>query len=336
MAIPVPTRVLWAVLSRVGGTPVMQLPPDRIRAASDRRRRLTRLPAASVVVGKAHPDVAVSECAAGGSDGASVTVRVYRPIGTGREALPLIMNFHGGGFVAGDPYQSEWWCSSVADGAGAVVVSVDYRMAPEHPYPTPGEDCYAATVWAVDHAHEFGADPSRVAVMGDSAGGNLAAVVSIMARDRGGPAIALQVLIYPAVDLVNSYPSEDENEIAPILGKADLSVSSIYCPGREKEPYASPLFADHRDLPPALIQTAHHDPLRDQGAVYADALRDAGVPVRLTDYVDAVHGYISIPGVVPAARQALGEAVAELRAAFGKSWPVGRQVPDFQEQNGLE
>ena len=318
MAIPVRARVLWAVLSRVGGTPVMQLPPDKIRAASDGRRRMTRWPGASLVMGKAHPEVAISERAACGADGASVTVRVYRPFGTGREQLPLIINFHGGGFVAGDPYQSEWWCSAVAHGAGAVVVSVDYRMAPEHPYPTPAEDCYAATVWAVEHAGELGADPSRVAVMGDSAGGNLAAVVSVMARDRGGPPIALQVLIYPAVDLLNSYPSEDENEFAPILGKADLSVSSIYCPGREKEPYASPLFADHRDLPPALIQTARHDPLRDQGGVYADALRDAGVPVRLTDYVDAVHGYISVPGVVPAARQALGEAVAELRAALGK------------------
>jgi acetyl esterase len=192
-------------------------------------------------------------------------------------------------------------------------------MAPEHPYPTPGDDCYAATVWAVEHADELGADPSRVAVMGDSAGGNLAAVVSLMARDRGGPQLALQVLIYPAVDLLNSYPSEDENAFAPILGKADLKVDTIYCPGQEREPYASPLFAEHRGLPPALIQTAHHDPLRDQGGAYADALREAGVPVRLTDYVDAVHGYISIPGVVPAARQALGEAVAELRAAFAKS-----------------
>jgi acetyl esterase len=310
--------VLWAVLSRVGGTPVLQLPPDRIRAASDRRRKLTRLPGASIVVGRAHPEVAVSERTAPGADGADVTVRVYRPTVAARTELPLIVNFHGGGFVAGDPYQSEWWCSSVAHGAEAVVVSVDYRLAPEHPYPTPAEDCYAVSRWAVEHADELGADPSRVAVMGDSAGGNLAAVVSVMARDRGGPSIALQVLIYPVVDLLNSYPSEDENEFAPILGKADLTVNTVYCPGREREPYASPLFADHRGLPPALIQTAHNDPLRDQGVAYAEALRDAGVPVRLTDYVDAVHGYISISGVVPAARQALGEAVGELRAAFAK------------------
>jgi acetyl esterase len=210
-----------------------------------------------------------------------------------------------------------------------VVVSVDYRLAPEHPFPAAAEDCYAATVWAAEHAGDLGADGTRLAVMGDSAGGNLAAVVPIMARDRGTPPIAFQLLIYPAVDLVNTYPSEDENEFAPILGKADLSVNEIYCPGHEREPYASPLFGDLEGVAPALVQTAEHDPLRDQGAVFADALRAAGVPVRLTNYVDAVHGYISIPGVIPVARQALAEAVAELRAIFA-------EVPDFREQKALE
>jgi acetyl esterase len=310
--IPVPTRMLWAVLSRVGGTPVLQLPPEEIRAASDQRRRLISMPGASVVVGRAHPDTVISDKTAILPDGVGLPVRVYRPMGTIGQALPLVLNFHGGGFVSGDPRQSEWWCSTLAHDASAVVVSVDYRLAPEHPYPSAPEDCYAATVWAVEHAADLGADGGRLAVMGDSAGGNLAAVVSLMARDRGGPAIGVQILLYPAVDFVNSYPSEDENEFAPILGKADLRVSRIYCPGREHEPYASPLFADHTGLPPALIQTAEHDPLRDQGPAYAEALQRAGVEVRLTNYVDAVHGYISIPGVVPAARQALAEAVSIL------------------------
>jgi acetyl esterase len=306
-------RLLWAVLSRVGGTPVLQLPPDKIRAASDSRRRLTRMPLATLVVGRAHKGVTISESTAG-----SVPIRVYRPSGSEGRVLPVIMNFHGGGFVAGDPHQSEWWCSSVAYDADAVVVSVDYRLAPEHPYPAAPQDCYAATVWTVEHADELGVDGARLAVMGDSAGGNLAAVVAVMARDNGGPQVALQVLLYPAVDMHNAYPSEDENEFAPILGKADLNVNEIYCPGHELEPYASPLFADHTGLAPALIQTAQHDPLRDQGAVYADALRKADVQVRLTNYVDAVHGYISIPGVVPVARQARGEAVMMLREAFAR------------------
>jgi acetyl esterase len=218
--------------------------------------------------------------------------------------------------VSGDPQQSEWWCSSVSYDARAVVVSVDYRLAPEHPYPVPVEDAYAATCWAVRRATDIGADGTRVAVMGDSAGGTLAAVVCLMARDRNGPAISVQVLIYPAVDLVNSYPSEEENAFAPLLGKADLSADEIYCPGHQHEPYASPLFGDHHGLPPALILTARHDPLRDQGPAYADALRAAGVDARLTNYVDAVHGFISVPGAVPISRQALADTVAGLRAAL--------------------
>jgi acetyl esterase len=157
-------------------------------------------------------------------------------------------------------------------------------------------------------------------VRGDSAGGNLAAVVSIMARDRGGPPIALQVLIYPVVDMGADFPSKDENAEAPVLTRKDVdSAAALYLHGEAaeyKDPYASPLFADHRGLAPALIQTAQYDPLRDHGPVYAQALREAGVPVRLTNYVDAVHGYISLPGVTVGARQALAEVVGELRQAL--------------------
>ena len=175
---------------------------------------------------------------------------------------------------------------------------------PEHPFPAAPEDCYAATVWAVEHAADLGADASRLAVMGDSAGGNLAAVVSLMARDRGGPPIALQVLLYPAVDFVNAYPSEDENEFAPILGKADLDVHGS-CTARGARPRAVRLAAARpttTDLPPALIQTAQHDPLRDQGAGLRG--RRCGRPgCRCSSPTTStrVHGYISIPGVVPAA-----------------------------------
>jgi acetyl esterase len=320
VAIPWQTKVFWKAVSQLGGPSLMQLPPDQVRAASDKRKRLATLPGAAAIVGRPHPDVFVAMKKAVAADGVDVPLRVYRPSdfasGTTDGALPLIVNFHGGGFVAGDPRQSEWWCSSIAHGARAIVVSVDYRLAPEHPFPTPVEDCYAATVWAVEHAGDLGADGARLAVMGDSAGGNLAAVVCLMARDRGGPEIAFQVLLYPVLDFVNSYPSEDENEFAPMLGKADLHARATYCPGDASEPYASPLLAKHDSLPPALIQTAEHDPLRDQGPAYAEALRAAGIDVRLTNYFDAVHGYISIPGLVPAARQALGEAVTVLRQAL--------------------
>jgi acetyl esterase len=319
MAIPVKTAVFWRVMSAVSGKSVFQLPDDKVRAASNRQRRASRLPGAFLVTGRPHRDVLITDRMATLSDGTELGLRLYRPRGTAGDVLPVIVNFHGGGFVSGDPHQSQWWCSSVAAGVNAVVVSVDYRLAPEHPFPIPAEDCYAATVWTAEHADELDVDASRLAVMGDSAGGNLAAVVSLMAGDRGTPAIALQVLIYPSVEFVKEFASEDENAHAPILGKADLTVASgRYCtPEQAITPYASPLRApSHAGLPPALIQTAQHDPLRDQGPAYAEALRAAGVPVRLTNYVDAVHGYISIPGVVPAARQALAEAVAVLREAL--------------------
>ncbi len=316
MAIPLQTRAFWQTMSRLMGTPIFQRPAGDVRAAAEKRKRLMTLPGLSLAVGRTHPDVLVSDKSAG-----ALPIRVYRPAGTIDEQLPIVMHFHGGGWVAGEPRAGDWWCSEIAYAARVVIVSVDYRLAPEHPYPTPVEDCYAATVWTQARASDLGADGSRLAVMGDSAGGNIAAAVTLMARDRTGPAISFQVLVYPAVELLDSFASEDENEFAPMLGKADLKgACALYCPDEADrlDPCASPLRApSHEQLPPALIQTAQHDPLRDQGSAYAAALRAGGVPVRLSDYVDGVHGYISIPGVVPCARQAVTEATSALREAFG-------------------
>ena len=318
MAVPVQVAVLWKLLDTFGGSSVLQQPTHKVRAAANRRARLTRLPLARVITGGTARGVDVERSSFRTPDGADLALRIHRPRGFAG-ALPVVVNFHGGGWVSGDSFQSEWWCSSVCAGARVVVVSVDYRLAPEHPYPTATEDCYTAVQWVAEHAADLRVDAARLAVMGDSAGGNLAAVVSMMARDRGGPAIALQVLIYPSVELEAEFPSELENAGAPGLTKADLdNTPQLYVPdaGRRTEPYASPLRGKHDGLPRALIQTAQHDPLRDHGAAYAEALRSAAVPVRLTNYVDAVHGYISTPGVVPAARQALAEAVTEIRAAL--------------------
>lgn len=315
MAIPLRTRVFWQAVTafeHILGTSA--LTSENVRVASDRRKRLTRLPGTGVVLGRTHRAARVEDGVAELADGAVLPIRVYRPRGASADPLPVVVNFHGGGWVSGDAHQSQWWCSAVAARAGLVVVSVDYRLAPEHPAPVPAQDCYAATVWVTEHADELGIDPTRLAVMGDSAGGNLSAVVCLMARDRGGPSIAMQVLIYPSVELVDSFPSEDENAHAPVLGKADLTAfSTLYLAGGDgSDPYVSPLRGKHHGLPPALIQTAQHDPLRDHGVAYAAALRASGVDVRLTNYVDAVHGYISLPGVVPMARQALEEAVQAL------------------------
>ncbi|SHF59018.1 acetyl esterase [Jatrophihabitans endophyticus] len=318
MAIPLKTAAFWAVYRVVGGS-VMQQPADSVRKASDLRNRSLRLPGAKLIIGRADPSVSISQATYRTADGTEQGLRVYRPAGIAAGTVPpVVVNFHGGGWVSGSPEQSEWWCAGIAARTGAVVASVTYRLAPEHPFPTPVEDCYAATAWVAEHGAELGVDTSRLAVMGDSAGGNMAAVVSVMARDRGGPAIALQVLLYPSVDFVTEYPSKTENANAPVLSARDMdNVPRLYLQDADpKVPYASPLFADHHGLPPALIQTAEFDPLRDQGPAYAAALREAGVPVRLTNYVDAVHGYISLPNVVYAARQAQGEAAAALRDAF--------------------
>jgi acetyl esterase len=320
VAIPFRTAAFWTVYRALDRAPVMQQPAHRVRAKSNLRNRLIRLPVAWLITGRPDSSVAISDSKLALDDGTELRLRVYRPRDASDGRLPVVLNFHGGGWVSGDARQSEWWCAGVAAGADVVVVSVDYRLAPEYPFPTPPEDCYAATKWVAQHADELGVDASHLGVMGDSAGGNLAAVVALMARDRGGPPIALQVLIYPSVALGVDFPSKHENANAPVLSAKDLdNTPRLYLDGTgadPKDPYVSPLYADLHGLPPALIQTAQYDPLRDHGPAYAAALRDAGVEVRHTNYVDAIHGYASLPNVAPAARQALAEAVTAIRERF--------------------
>lgn len=290
-------------------------------AAAIARAQTTTIPhnpATDLLFGGVAAGVALTDATAAGQTG-PIPVRVYRPTAAGAGPLPLVVNIHGGGWVLGSLDQSDWLCSEVAAGVGAVVVSLDYRLAPGHPWPAAGEDCYAALVDLVERAAELGADPRCVAVMGDSAGGNLSAVVALMARDRSGPAIAFQALLYPATDLTLGSPSIEENAQAPIIGKADVLAFRDHYLGAQdpRDPYASPLFAaDHAGLPPALVQVAEHDPIRDDGLRYAEALRAAGVPVRATTYVGMPHGYLSFPRFCRAAPQALAELTAELRAAL--------------------
>jgi acetyl esterase/lipase len=307
----------WAVYRHLDRQPVFQAPPEKVRRVAKLRSLLMGNPLARTVVGRTHPGVHVETGTARTADGTELALRIYRPKAAGTERLPVIVNFHGGGWVSGDLNHSDWWASNIAAEAEVLVISVDYRLAPEHSFPVPLEDCYDATVWIADHAAELGADPGRLAVMGDSAGGNLAASVAVMARDRGTPDIALQLLLYPSVDLVHRFPSVEENANAPILGRRDVENNAQNyfhnSTADMTDPYASPLRAKHDGLPPALIQTAQYDPLRDEGAAYATALRDAGVEVEYTNYLDAVHGYISLPGLVPEAKQALADAIEAVR-----------------------
>jgi acetyl esterase len=232
--------------------------------------------------------------------------------------------FHGGGWTLGALHHSDWLCSQVCLGVGAVVVSVDYRLAPLHRFPTAVLDSLAAVTWVAEHAAELGADATRIAVMGDSAGGNLAAVVCQLLRDRGGPAIAHQSLIYPATDLRTP---EDFDDAAPARADYPILSSAVMVTFRDQylgpdgdadSPMASPILADDLSgLPPALIQVAEYDPLRDDGIRYARALEHAGNRVRLTEYVGMPHGYFSFPMVIRGSvRQALAEVCAQQRLAL--------------------
>ena len=280
---------------------------------------LARNPVLDQLLGKAVTGVEIQEGTAAG-DGAPVRMRVYRPANAGQRPLPLIINIHGGGWTVGSLGQSDWLCSNIAARVGAVVVSIDYRKAPAHRWPAAADDCYAALVDIAARSSELRTDPLKVSVMGDSAGGNLAAVVALMARDRSGPAIHHQVLIYPATDLTLSSASLEENARAPIIGKRDVVVSrDRYLGGQNPEhPYASPLLApDLSGLPPALIQVAEHDPIRDDGLRYARALRAAGVHVRVTNYVGMPHGFLQFPRFCRSAPQAMAEICATLTSQDG-------------------
>jgi acetyl esterase/lipase len=284
---------------------------------ADQRRVLGHNPITDLLLGGVATGVSVRDTTAVGADG-SIAVRVYRPT-TFRGTLPLVVFMHGGGWTSGSLDTYDWLGSNIARDAGVVVASLDYRLAPGHRWPAAAEDSYAATVDLVGRGSELGADATRVAVVGDSAGGNLAAVVALMARDRSGPPIAFQGLMYPVTDLTMASPSIEENANAPILTKADmLAFRGHYLHGQDpRHPYASPLLAeDLTGLPPALVQVAEHDPLRDDGLRYAAALQEAGVLVRTTTYFGMPHGLMAFPNVSRAVPQALGELGQELRRAL--------------------
>lgn len=250
-------------------------------------------------------------------DNSRIEVRVYRPEAS--EPLPLLVYAHGGGFVFCDLDSHDGLCRNLANLIPAVVVSVAYRLAPEHRWPTGAEDLYAATRWAVDHAADFGADPSRVVVGGDSAGGNLAAVTTLMARDRGGPDLAAQLLLYPVIAAdfdTDSYRMFGEGFYNP--RPALQWYWDQYVPQVEdrQNPYASPLHGDVSGLPPAVVVLAGHDPLRDEGIAYADALEAAGVPVTRRPFDGSIHGFMTMP-MLDIAHQARREASRALSDLLG-------------------
>jgi acetyl esterase len=241
--------------------------------------------------------------------------RVYRPDDEGK--VPTIVFMHGGGFVIGDIETHDNQCRMVCREVGAVVVSVAYRLAPEAPFPAGVEDAVAATRWIAEHIADFGGDPDRLAIAGDSAGGNLAAVVAQVLRDEGGPRLAAQLLVYPSTDFAGDYPSRAENAEGYFLTLADMEWFANHYVGEASDltdRRLSPLLAeDLAGLPPAVVVTAEYDPLRDEGEAYAHALEREGVPVTLRRYDGLIHGFFDLGALSPAAADAVRDTCAELR-----------------------
>lgn len=269
------------------------------------------------------PDLRIENRIVGHGDVTGIPVRIYWPTAEPGN-LPIVVFYHGGGFALGDLDTHDPVARAHAVGAEAIVVSVDYRLAPEHPFPAGVDDCWAALQWVAEHAVELGGDPNRIAVAGDSAGGNLAAVTAHRARDEGGPQLAFQLLWYPSVTADMSLPSFTENAHAPILDRDVIDAFlQWYVPGVDiSDAQALPTFmapsnaTDFSGLPPAFIGSAEHDPLRDDAALYARLLNDAGVPAELSNESTLVHGYVSLALIVPAAAEATNRGLAALKAAL--------------------
>lgn len=243
--------------------------------------------------------------------GGDIPVRIYRPDG---ENLPVLVYAHGGGFVFCDLDSHDSLCRSIANRVPAVVISVAYRLAPEHRWPAAAEDVYAITRWAADNPNAVGGDARRIVVGGDSAGGNLAAVTAVMARDRGGPRIAGQLLIYPVI------AADFDNDSYRLFGKGFYNPRPalqwywdqyVPAPADREHPYASPLRANLAGLPPSIVVVAGHDPLRDEGIAYADALEAAGVVTVRCLFEGGIHGFMTMP-MLDITHEARRQACAEL------------------------
>src|SRR5712691_8391 len=309
MALDPQVKTVLDQLASLNGPPIQELGVTEARALLERLAAIGGPPA----------EVARVEERTFAGPAGDVPVRIYRPTDDAGPQ-PVLVWFHGGGWVLGSIEGSDLTCRNLAAQSGVVIVSVGYRLAPEHPYPSGLDDCYAALVWVTATAGDLGVDPDRVAVGGDSAGGNLAAVVALAARDRGGPAVGFQLLVYPVTDALMSYPSVRDNGQGYMLTDDSMKwFIELYLGerGDPKDPLVSPVYADDLSgVPPALVITAEYDPLRDEGAAYGTRLQQDRVAAKVSRYDGMIHGFFSMGAIVDAGRRATAEAADALRGAL--------------------
>jgi acetyl esterase len=274
-----------------------------------------------IAAGDPVPVARVEDRKISGPDG-DIPIRIYTPSGNG--PFGALVYFHGGGWVVGSIEMTDLPCRMITNAAGCVTVSVDYRLAPEHKFPAGPEDCYAATKWVAENAVAIGCDAKRIAVSGSSAGATLAAATALMARDRGGPKIAYQLLVYPATQRELDTPSQKQfaTDGYYILSRADMEWfwgHYLASDADAANPYACPARAKSlAGLPPAMVITAEFDPLRDEGEAYAARLREEGVATVLKRYNGVTHGFFGMPTVIEKSRHAIAQASAALRGAIGQ------------------
>jgi acetyl esterase len=289
------------------------LPPNHLVSPSQARINMKSRPR------PAGPAVAKVEDRSIPGPGVDIPVRIYTPTGSG--PFPILVWFHGGGWVVGDLETTDPTARHLTVGANCVVISVDYRLAPETKFPGAVDDAYAATIWAAQQAPRLDGDAGKIAVGGDSAGGNLAAAVALMARDRGGPPLVFQLLVYPVTardfDTV-SYRQHAEGYTLSLDSMRWYWDHYLQSPADASNPYAAPLVAQNlQGLPPALVITAEYDPLCDEGEAYAKRLQEAGVATACRRYDGMMHGFFGMTAVLDKGKQAMVEACAALRQAFG-------------------
>jgi len=305
-------RALLRLIEEKGVPPTHTLSPAEARSLYRERRTFTQ---------PSPPEVAAARDLRAAGPAGDIPLRLYRPLGSAAaDVLPVLVYLHGGGFVIGDLDTHDTLCRELANGSGCAVVAVDYRMGPECRFPAAVDDCVAATRWVHANAAEFKLDAGRMAVGGDSAGGNLAAVVALALRDAGGPALRFQLLIYPGTDQRRGTLSHITSGQGFLLTRDTITYFHdhyIDQPHHDLDWRASPLLhKDHRNLPPAFVLTAGFDPLRDEGMAYAQQLTEAGTRTTLVDFPRQIHGFITMGRVIDEANAAVQLCASQLRAAL--------------------